>query len=469
MKKIVSSSALLVLLAFSPLVAPAPALAFFDDTADATGSAYAAGTLSFSVIPDTLASGISSSFSPMLGFSLHDTGSIASQYEVSAEAVSCAAAFYDNLNVTVSGPVSYSGPFASIDLSGDFEGVWSMTFSTGSNLSAAPGESCIVRLAIAGWQNGFLTSGSGGFTHHEDVEITLTASEAIGKQQTTNIVLNEIYPNPDGGSAPLDREWIELYNGTGTPVDVEGWSVSEIAGSEQKHVISASNTCADGSKVGYARPYNGASTTIAPGGFLIVEFCASSRLNNGGDTVRLYDVGDSLIDAYTYSGSKAAGNSYQRVPDGYAWVDPKPTPGEPNTATEEDLRASGLNENRVAEILTLLEERDGGDGASTGTENTGPEEEDVPESEASTQEEQALPPKEEHAEEPKTEAPEDDTPPSDAEETVQKEEQGKTSSEGNSSEEDVVPSTEEASTLKTEPEPVDNSPVAETATGGTDE
>lgn len=179
-----------------------------------------------------------------------------------------------------------------------------------------------------------------------------------------DVVLNEIYPAPltsGNPSAPYDREWIEIYNGSNVPVDVEGWKVSEIAASvEVPHVISSANTCASGFKEGYARPFDGASTEIAPGGLLIVELCAETRLNQTGggtvETVRLYTSTDTLLDTHGY-GATVAGKSHQRIPDGGIWVDPEPTPGESNRVSREDLINEGFTDEQIEYIIALLARR----------------------------------------------------------------------------------------------------------------
>jgi len=170
------------------------------------------------------------------------------------------------------------------------------------------------------------------------------------------VVLNEIYPVPLATSTlPLDREWVELYNPGIHPVDIEGWYLSEedTTGATNLHRISASHTCAPGSKVGFARPYGGASTLIPAGGHLLIEFCAQNTLRNGGDTVALLSAGAEILDSYTYA-QTSAGKAHARIPDGGIWVDPIPTPATVNTVHYDELLASGWEPERIALIAQIV-------------------------------------------------------------------------------------------------------------------
>jgi len=146
-----------------------------------------------------------------------------------------------------------------------------------------------------------------------------------------SLLINEFVPNPAGSDqgaagAPLNGEWVELFNNTGAPVDVTGWVLYDEVDTHQLS-ISATNTAG--------------SLIIAAGDFLVVyrDGDTDFELNNNDDTVRLYDgeigAGGILKDSrlYNYGEGIPDDKSFARIPDGTAnWVDPEPTPGEPNTA-----------------------------------------------------------------------------------------------------------------------------------------
>ena len=148
----------------------------------------------------------------------------------------------------------------------------------------------------------------------------------IDNSHLNKVVINEFLPNPVGyDDDPMPGgEWVELYNNTGSDVSVAGWYLYDNDNSQMLAITSA-NT-------------NTGGTTVTSGGFLVVYRDGDSdfALNNtGGDTVRLYNkrisAGGNLIDSHAYTIDAPAGKSFVRFPDGSnTWVDPLPTPGEPN-------------------------------------------------------------------------------------------------------------------------------------------
>src|SRR3989344_1849796 len=155
-------------------------------------------------------------------------------------------------------------------------------------------------------------------------------------ESTSHILINEFLPNststPEQGAAgaPLDGEWIELFNPTAVPTDVTGWHIYDETITNEI-VIGASNTKG--------------SLTIPSLGYLVVYSDGDSDFalnNSGGDTARLFTGaiggGGVLVDSHTYTVGAPEGKSFARIPDGAAnWIDPDPTPGEPNTYFFEPL------------------------------------------------------------------------------------------------------------------------------------
>src|SRR5690606_23234776 len=111
-----------------------------------------------------------------------------------------------------------------------------------------------------------------------------------------DIVINEILPAPSSGNP----EWVELYNPTPQTIDISGAWIDDIASG------------------GGAPKLIPASTTIAPGGYFILE--TSNYFNNPGDDVRfLMPDGVTVIDSYSYT-SSSSNRSWYRTPDGGAWA-----------------------------------------------------------------------------------------------------------------------------------------------------
>jgi predicted ribosomally synthesized peptide with SipW-like signal peptide len=216
------------------------------------------------------------------------------------------------------------------------------------------GTSCEWGLFIDGVQFPAIPD-EGGFSDTE----TESWNIAFRKQ----IVLNEFLPNPQGVEYGFDfgedaddmpqGEWVELYNNSNTPRDLSGWYIwDDSLRNDHKVFVTAENT-------------GTATTTISAHGWLVV-YMNRTLLNNGGDTVMLYSDTDIRIDSHVYTtdtdfcdleptsgdANDTAGSgscsvpknkSFARIPDGVGeWVDPVPTPGEPNIADVSDTMAAPL-------------------------------------------------------------------------------------------------------------------------------
>ncbi|MEA3452840.1 MAG: lamin tail domain-containing protein [Patescibacteria group bacterium] len=174
---------------------------------------------------------------------------------------------------------------------------------------------------------------------------------------SSDIVMNEFLPNPSGlipdygfdfgedNSLMSQGEWVEIYNKGTANIDLAEWeiedSTSNIIPIDLSHIMVA-------------------STVIAPGDYLVVYMNAET-LDNSAETIYLKDMFGNTIDSYSYDLISACaleptpdnpntgvpsgdcdtvvpGNkSYARIPDGIgAWVDPIPTPAQPNKITVEE-------------------------------------------------------------------------------------------------------------------------------------
>ncbi|MFZ0545856.1 MAG: ExeM/NucH family extracellular endonuclease [Candidatus Promineifilaceae bacterium] len=113
-----------------------------------------------------------------------------------------------------------------------------------------------------------------------------------------DVVINEIMQNP-AAVADGSGEWLELYNTTGSPIDIDGWTIAD-AGADS-HVIN-----------------NGGPLLIPAGGFLVLgnntdsgtnggltvdySYGSSWFLANGDDEVILSDASATEIDRVEYDG-----------------------------------------------------------------------------------------------------------------------------------------------------------------------
>ncbi len=303
---------------------PLSAHAYFSGAADASGGTLTAGSLNIARKGfSALTTSVSSSTNGTAAFTISSTGTIAPQYRLTAQKGVCSPAFYNGLSVSVvMGSSVYSGSMQSLVATTSTTGSWSFAISAGSAI-ALPGDTCDIELQMEAWQPGFAASSEGGFAKEISIPLTVQASGHLGR----TVVLNEVLPRPDSSApAPANQEFIELFNTSGVPVDVAGWTVSEVSGTTEKSHVIVSSVAATGE----LEPYGG-TTLLAPNTPVAFVFGGSKTyLNNDGDTIRLYDSAGVLRDEFTYT-SSTEGDSYQRIPDGTgSWVDPVPTPGRPN-------------------------------------------------------------------------------------------------------------------------------------------
>jgi hypothetical protein len=189
---------------------------------------------------------------------------------------------------------------------------------------------------------GFLCTGDSGiYTNNYEATFVPTDGTAycavFNRVPDTSVVLNEILPDPqstDSANMP-QGEWVELFNNSSFPIDVNGWVIS--ASSSSVLTVTAGNSDNNGN------PFDSGETIVPAGGELVVyrDGSGTFSMNEAGDTINLYNgpvIGSELIDSHTYTGPIAEEKTLARIPDGTgAWVDPIAQPGRPNTNDVEDL------------------------------------------------------------------------------------------------------------------------------------
>lgn len=200
-------------------------------------------------------------------------------------------------------------------------GTWTFELDLPVLAEVTHGEVCDIEMIYDAWRAEIEKFEESGFFDTEILALSL---------RTKTIVLNEVLAKPNTThSYPANREFVEIKNNGNAPVDMAGWKISETtsSGNENKRTIVATGGTAGANMLAV-----GGSTVVAPGGYLVLVFIGdASYLNDsGGETVRLYDAQDNLIDSYNYTDA-ILGKSDARYPDGIgAWIDPIPTPGSEN-------------------------------------------------------------------------------------------------------------------------------------------
>lgn len=207
---------------------------------------------------------------------------------------------------------------------GDFDGKSDASWARGSDGSYAEtvtvtkgaANTIAARPAKASHSSG----GGGSYAAISKTEIAPSAASTSpsATDYAGQIIVNEIYPNPNGG---LDEEFIELLNLSATTIDLAGFIVMD--GSKSKHLI---------------KSLSGASSTAAikPGGYFVFKRSESNiALNNTGvESVNLYSPDFKVLDRVEYLGENIKGVSYSRTDGGqWRWVKTA-TPGKKNSDDE---------------------------------------------------------------------------------------------------------------------------------------
>ncbi|MCA9309234.1 lamin tail domain-containing protein [Candidatus Saccharibacteria bacterium] len=114
-----------------------------------------------------------------------------------------------------------------------------------------------------------------------------------------DIVINELMYNPDGQNE--DLEFLELYNTTGSPIDISDWCFIdgiELATANPNPLCFESGTSIGANDYLLLSP-NPAQTNTTYGITADVSY-AGTNLSNGGETITLVDDGAAVIDTVTY-------------------------------------------------------------------------------------------------------------------------------------------------------------------------
>ncbi len=119
---------------------------------------------------------------------------------------------------------------------------------------------------------------------------TTSTTKGAANDCAVRVRINEV---ESSGGSPGD--WIELYNGGGAPADISGWTVLDNDDAHTPSVIPA-------------------ATTIAAGGYYVVEEAALGFGLGGADSARLFDATGAVVDSYSWTAH--ASTTYGRCPNG---------------------------------------------------------------------------------------------------------------------------------------------------------
>ena len=254
---------------------------------------------------------------------LSESGSLPFKYKIKATDFEGPLCEKLNLEAKLDGTTKYLGTLMDFILSVpvDFSEPsdnWEFIISFSGDIETYKNKPCQFYFQFFGWQNDL--EESGGFSDQENSFLHLSLRD------DRVIVLNEFVADPCGNDCQLqglEGEWVELYNNSDGPIDLEGWYLEDEA--SHRIYVSTSTTLTG-------------STIIGPKGSnseWLVILLNDCILNNDTDTVKLFNPQHELIDSYYYNGTFEEGKSFARWPDGTGpWYDPIPTPGGPNLLKE---------------------------------------------------------------------------------------------------------------------------------------
>ena len=120
-----------------------------------------------------------------------------------------------------------------------------------------------------------------------------------------SVLISEVYYDVDDSHGTESaNEWVELYNTTGSEIDLSGYMIGDATGTD---------TLPDGTTIaanGYLVITNNASTgsfwALSAGLVALDSALGSNGLSNTGDAVMLKDASDTMVDAMSYGSNTDA-------------------------------------------------------------------------------------------------------------------------------------------------------------------
>ncbi|MEM9665884.1 MAG: lamin tail domain-containing protein [Bacteroidota bacterium] len=165
-------------------------------------------------------------------------------------------------------------------------------------------------------------TGSGGAFASPGTRIDGTAF--AGCTPPATIVINEVLADPpsgedvngDGTASTSQDEFVELVNVTTNPIDVTGWTISDVTGSGNtlvRHTFPTGSVLQPGCG---ALIFGGGGPPVGTFGNVVVQTASTNQLGlgNGGDTVTLSD-GTNDVAVFSYGSEGGNNQSLTRDPD----------------------------------------------------------------------------------------------------------------------------------------------------------
>lgn len=190
----------------------------------------------------------------------------------------------------------------------------------------------------------------------------------LGRVAFADVTISEIMYDPDGSDT--NREWVEVYNDSGSSVDMTSWKFVEADTNHGLTGYSGGMTLGAGE---YGIIALDAATFASEYSTSGPVFDASfSLINSGGETLSLKDSGGNIVFTVSYDptlGANDDGNSLQKYNGSWAGADP--TPGNSNSDSDTDGPADNTGGGTGDDSDSGDESDDSGDsGSSSGSSSS---------------------------------------------------------------------------------------------------
>ncbi|HET8574909.1 MAG TPA: lamin tail domain-containing protein [Candidatus Paceibacterota bacterium] len=226
--------------------------------------------------------------------------------------------------------LNFSAPTAS--LNSDATDTLDFTFSVPNEHRSYSGD-CTVQVIYQANQNGY-PYGKAFYDQEIDTfvlhgaDFGSSGESGEGNNVENRMVISEIMYDPDGNDT--DREWVEVYNGSSTEIDLTAWKLEE---GGTAHFIHSYNGSALVQPFTYAIIADDAKTFLDEYQVSAPVFDSSFTLPNSSDTLRLLNPAGDVIDTQSYpppAGASDNGKSLQLNSSGKNMCVGTPTPGAQN-------------------------------------------------------------------------------------------------------------------------------------------
>ncbi|HBG81746.1 TPA: hypothetical protein DDW69_02780 [candidate division CPR2 bacterium] len=142
--------------------------------------------------------------------------------------------------------------------------------------------------------------------------------------QDSQVLINEVYPDPLSTESESKDEWVELFNPNNFEVDISGWSLEDKRGSVNKFIMQP-------------------QTKISPNGYLVLNNSLTKiALNNDGDELILRNTAGSEISSSPDYGDTESGLSFAFFDESWVWTK-KVTKGSINIKEEVTEKEASLD------------------------------------------------------------------------------------------------------------------------------